>query len=252
MTKEEISKENKTICVVAQVANSSVAVARNEDRKKKKQNAKTDIPVDTAETAPIHLRKKTKTSRAAAQFKSPLPSSGVASTPLLSYVRLTPAVQALERKLQLLKRAVKVKNGGEEDMLAALVKKWTEAGREVAWEVWEYVKEAGAERASEQVIGMGQKNIFQEGWGWEKPEGQTSSGDRDDGNWGWASTDSRCEEGIGKLGYDNDCDEKECKYEQEEDEEDRRRDTLGTMLRELHIAPETLGWDDDEENFVDG
>jgi hypothetical protein len=34
-----------------------------------------------------------------------------------------------------------------------------------------------------------------------------------------------------------------------EDEEPRRQDTLGTMLMQLGIAPETLGWNEEEENF---
>jgi hypothetical protein len=36
---------------------------------------------------------------------------------------------------------VKVKEDCEEEILSGLIQKWTEAGREIAWEVWGVVKE---------------------------------------------------------------------------------------------------------------
>ncbi|KAF7353002.1 hypothetical protein MVEN_01267800 [Mycena venus] len=83
--------------------------------------------------------KKHRTQRAAGQFKSPLPAA--VSSSIFSAVRPTPTIQALEHKVQVLRRAVKVKKGREEETLEALAKKWTEAGREVAWEVWSLIKD---------------------------------------------------------------------------------------------------------------
>jgi hypothetical protein len=34
-------------------------------------------------------------------------------------------------------------------------------------------------------------------------------------------------------------------------ETEKPRETLGTMLMRLGIAPSTLGWNDEEEEFVD-
>jgi hypothetical protein len=33
--------------------------------------------------------------------------------------------------------------------------------------------------------------------------------------------------------------------------EEKEENTLGMMLRKLGIAPETLGWNEEEESFVD-
>jgi hypothetical protein len=43
----------------------------------------------------------------------------------------------------------------------------------------------------------------------------------------------------------NDAEDEECGVQQE-------NNTLGVMLRKLGIAPETLGWNDEGETFVDG
>jgi hypothetical protein len=162
---------------------------------------------------------KIRTKRAAAQFKSPL-SAGNAGTGLVSLVRLTPTIQTLERKLQLLKRAVKVKNDGEEMALENLVKKWTEAGREIAYELWSLVKDTGD---GDGWKGKEVKKEFQESWGW--------GGDKDEER-------------------ENNAEGKGSKAESDGDGEERRADTLGTMLKQLGIAPETLGWNEEEELFI--
>ncbi len=117
---------------------------------------------------------KDRTAKAAAQFKPPLvvPSSGEA------LARPTPTIQVLERKVQLLKRAVKVRENSEEEILMGLIEKWTETGREVAWEVWNIVK--GNTDTYDQ--GMGRKRNYNDSWGWQdageskKPKGELGMG----------------------------------------------------------------------------
>ncbi|KAG2339855.1 hypothetical protein BDR05DRAFT_567651 [Suillus weaverae] len=190
-----------------------------------------------ARVAPSVTPAKTRvrTLKAASQFKSPLSSSASASSGRGSSIRLTPTVQSLERKLQLLKRAVKVKENDEEKTLVRLIKKWTEAGREVAYELWDLVKDS-----ANKDVGMG----------WDRSKGKMGSRDS---NWGWASP------GIKREGYpenemntatENALDEGYTDKILSEDDE-QSRNTMGTMLRQLGIATETLGWDEDAEVFFD-
>jgi hypothetical protein len=136
--------------------------------------------------------------------------------------------------VQILKRAVKVKKNGEEEELERLVRKWTEAGREVAYELWELVKYNGSEERSMKLEGK-RKRGFEESWGWnDKRESKENS-------WGWYESPNMEDGGEGR-------DKGLCHAEEEEE---RAADTLGTMLRQLGIAPETLGWDDEEGMFID-
>jgi len=103
-----------------------------------------------------------RTARAAAPFKSPVVGCGQTQASNRPSVRLTPAIQTLERKLQLLRRAVKVREEKQEEALRALVNKWTEAGRDVAWEMWMLLKDrqdSGATR---------EKRSYDESWGWSE------------------------------------------------------------------------------------
>lgn len=191
-------------------------------------------PIDLPVPRPADERKKHRTQRAAGQFKSPVLAN---ISPQLVSVRMTPTIQELERKLQILRRAHKVKQDGDEVTLKRLVHKWTEAGREVAWEVWDLVKE----NTSEDQSGQMSKGSCSNGWGWdEKPS------DKKVGNWGWddakGSTEDLC---------DVDVEEKDKDIGIDEGDEEKRRDTLGTMLMQLGIAPETLGWNAEEEAFQD-
>jgi len=188
--------------------------------------------------------KKHRTQRAAGQFKSPLPSAVSSSIP--SAVRQTPTIQALERKVQVLRRAVKVKNGGEEQTLEALVKKWTEAGREVAWEVWALVKDqengSGEDWGKDSQNATSGKRKFEDSWGWNEESGskRVKTEWDNDRNWGWeispttGADDQPTEERVESV-----------------EEEEKPRETLGTMLLRLGIAPSTLGWNDEDEEFVD-
>ena len=171
---------------------------------------------------------KYRTTRAATQFKSPLSASNALDNS--SLVRLTPTIQALERKLQILRRAVKVREDVQEEVLEGLVKKWTEAGREVAWEVWNLVKDNAFSDGNSQ---SSKKRTFKGSWGWESPgDAKKARGEELERNWGWdvVPISSRREE---------------------EDEENSPKHTLGTMLRQLGVAADTLGWDDDEGSFID-
>ena len=172
---------------------------------------------------------KYRTARAAAQFKSPLSAPNMLKDS--SLVRLTPTIQALERKLQILKRAVKVREDVQEEVLEGLVKKWTEAGREVAWEVWNLVKDNGNSDGGHGNSQSSKKRAFQGSWGWESPgDGKKPRGEEMERNWGWDVVPICAEE---------------------EDEEDAPKHTLGTMLMQLGVAPDTLGWNDEEGSFIE-
>ncbi|KAL0070938.1 hypothetical protein AAF712_002159 [Marasmius tenuissimus] len=101
---------------------------------------------------PIAVDKKHRTVRAGAQFKSPLSATAAASAGKSS-IRLTPSIQMLERKVQLLRRAVKVKKEQEEVVLKDLIKTWTEAGREVSYQLFELARE-GEDLEALGVVGV--------------------------------------------------------------------------------------------------
>lgn len=180
-----------------------------------------------------------RTTRASLQFKSPLlagsasnnnPSIGSDSHPP-SGVRLTPTIQALQRQLQNLKRAVKVKQANEEAELKALVKMWKEAAREVAWEVWEIYKERGLGQQG----GGSATEFAPASWGWEEKKGSGSGS-----SWGWAGAhDEPGEEDAGRH------------QKEDADDGEVRDDTMGTMLRQMGVDPEVLGWDVEQDCFVD-
>ena len=175
------------------------------------------------------------TARVAKQFKSPFhpphepsesaPASSSTFTPLSSTVRALPTIQALQGKVQTLKQAIKIKRSergeDEEAALARLTEKWTTAGREVAWALWEYVRDLDPGTAP------------QKGGGWftDEDAGQKR---------GWDEAEyigARAESGMDG--------------QEEEEEAPIVQHTLGVMLRRLGIDPATLGWDEEEGDFVD-
>ena len=176
--------------------------------------------------------KASKTMRFVSQFKSPL-VNGVLPADSRT-IRLTPALQALERKLQLLKRAIKVKEDNEEEVLSKLAGKWIEAGREVAYDVWDATKDAGDF--------SGKATFIHKSQGWESTN---------DGNtpWGWDTKPGD----AGKESCDLDPSDASCTTGRlaPEEDDDAGCNTLGTMLRQLGITPEIFGWDDDTETFSD-
>lgn len=120
--------------------------------------------------------------------------------------------------MTLLKRAVKIQREGDEDHLAELAKKWRDAGREAAYELWELVRDMT--KGDEGVTGANKGSQW--GWGWEE-------GVKKD------------EEGDENMSVD--------KVETEAESEVKEEETLGLMLRRLGIAPETLGWNEESETF---
>jgi hypothetical protein len=160
------------------------------------------------------------TPRAAAQFKSPFKcttsKSGVAPSAHPT-TRLTPAIQSLEAQVQLLRRAVKIREAearGKGVPLDTLAKKWKDAGREVAREVWALVKDNVQIQDAQRQSAIG----FQSGWGWEE--------------------DESAEHGYGQN-------------KDYEEEQEKKQDNIGTMLRQLRIDPNTFGWNEALEDFVD-
>ncbi|KAF5322534.1 hypothetical protein D9619_000983 [Psilocybe cf. subviscida] len=214
-------------------------------------SATTSSSIKTTDTKLKH-----RTARASSQFKSPL---GASATPLdqATLVRLTPTIQSLERKLQLLRRALKVREDVQEEVLEGLVKKWSEAGREAALEVWDAVKDnASSEDAPSGSQGKGKKRAIEDSWGWDdsgdrkKPKEEGSSR-----NWGWdvVPVSERGEEEADHPEAEGGGDEPAASeaHEEEAVEDSAPQPTLGTMLLQLGIAPDTLGWSEEEGTFVD-
>jgi hypothetical protein len=120
----------------------------------------------------------------------------------------------LERKVAILRRAVKIKRDGDEDHLLCLTKKWRDAGREAAYDLWSIVRDLST-------------------------EGGEIRGKNSDTGWGWNDREER--DTIEEAGLNA----------EDGESAERQDNTLGVMLRKLGIAPETLGWNDEEETFVD-
>ncbi|KAJ3880169.1 hypothetical protein F5051DRAFT_369613 [Lentinula edodes] len=204
-------------------------------------------PPSTTVLSPTNSTKRrfTVTARAAAQFKSPLSFISMAnSSPSLPQVRLTPNMQSLERKIQILKRALKVKKDNEEKILADLTARWTEAGREVAWEVWELVKNNGDSPNAHGSNSFGSKRALNDSWGWDVQGDQKRVKSED--SWGWSTADQTRETDETVILQDENA-----KPKIEDEEEESIEYTLGTMLRRLGIDPATLGWDDGNCVFED-
>ncbi|KAJ3509262.1 hypothetical protein NLJ89_g5310 [Agrocybe chaxingu] len=189
-----------------------------------------------------------RTTRASSQFKSPLSAS---STTLeeAELVRLTPTIQSLERKLQLLRRALKVREEGQEEALEGLAKKWSDAGKDAAWEVWDLVKDNAPGDGPSQS--KGKKRAFEESWGWDESDDSKKPKEQErERNWGWEVVP------VSERGDDEappEVDDDHAAEEEQEDAQDEEapRHSLGTMLMGLGIVPETLGWDEEEGNFAD-
>lgn len=164
-----------------------------------------------------------RTPRASAQFKSPLSAAtGSEMGHTRRAVSASPNVQALQLRLQTLKRAIKIRNDGEGEKLEKLAEKWTNVAREVAWEVWSVVKD-NVQDVSKLGGGSG---VFQSNWGW------TGEGE---GN-GIATADRPI---------------REDEILSEEDEPPVPEDTMSLMLRKMGIDPSSLGWDEGEGEFLD-
>lgn len=167
----------------------------------------------------------------------------------MSAVRLTPTIQTLERKLQVLKRAIKVKHDGDENTLRGLVGKWRNAGREVAWELWELTKDNTSSDGGwgSDKQNHGEKRPFQESWGWSGQNGEKKVRE-EERNWGWNVSNASEE---GKNNYEEDRSKSDMGASDDERDNGRSDGTLGTMLFQLGIAPQTLRWNEEEGGFED-
>ncbi|KAH9844002.1 uncharacterized protein C8Q71DRAFT_24090 [Rhodofomes roseus] len=203
----------------------------------------TEMPADSASTgaqagSSLSQTVKDYPPSVAKQFKSPLHlgSSGPPAA-AVSSVQAIPTIRALQAKIQTLKQAIRIKtasDGNDEEELDELVVKWTTVGREVAWAVWDTVKDLGPGETA---------NIGKVGGGWFDDE----RGGRDGGHssgWGF---DDASQPAKGEMGEEGDG----SGTKEGDDDAPGVQHTLGTMLRHLGIAPETLGWDEEEGDFVD-
>lgn len=164
-----------------------------------------------------------RTPRASAQFKSPLTAAGASGAgDSRRAVSASPNIQALQLRLQTLKRALKIRNDGEGEKLERLAQKWTDVAREVAWEVWSVVK-ANAQDVTKLGGGRGALQ----------------------NNWGWAEEENEC--GVANTQRPSG----EVEMLLEEDEPPIPEDTMSAMLRKMGIDPTTLGWDEGEGEFMD-
>ncbi|EJD01059.1 uncharacterized protein FOMMEDRAFT_29835 [Fomitiporia mediterranea MF3/22] len=235
------------------------------------------------------------TAKAKSQFKSPLMSSPTAK--VARHINNSRVIQDMERQVQLLKRAIKIKQDNDEEKLEQLVKKWRTAGREAAWDLWQLVRD-NDESSNAPYPGTNSKSAggaFSESWGWAGPSGTGTGND----NWGWdESPKETCQnddhdeelESPSKLenelygslrkkatvprtsmlpptprgayfaqqaaDTDNDThveaeDTKENDSQEESSHTAHDSKSLGTMLHQLGIAHETLGWVEEEGDFVD-
>ncbi|CAG7848531.1 SubName: Full=Uncharacterized protein {ECO:0000313/EMBL:CCA66561.1} [Serendipita indica DSM 11827] len=145
-------------------------------------------------------------------------------------------IHQLEQRLQLLRRAVKIKQSGEDGELEVLVTKWRDIAKEVAWELWEIVKEGSVGDAQDSYAPTNREIRF---------GSRSTPFMRDDGfdrNWGWSEGEEKA--GPGTEGN------AETPLEEDTEQEKHPERTMGIMLKELGIADETLGWNEDEGDFV--
>lgn len=200
-------------------------------------------------------------------------NSALRSTILCSSVRPSvlsaPTIQSLQARVQKLKQAIKIKseqlNGDDDRKLETLVTKWRTVGREVAWSVWDTVKDLepgtvvatgggalcsnrgwdGCEdgpavraKKSGPARSVAGSWGLQAGWGY----GDGKSGQSSD-RWSWSEQEDNVEKG-------GEC-EMEDKMETCDNDSAMLPHSLGTMLRHMGIDPDTLRWDEDEGDFVD-
>ena len=206
------------------------------------------VPVELAAVTTMPSRDFT--ASAAKQFKSPVmmqlegtPDEPITPTPVSlagGTVHSAQTMQSLMAQIQKLKQAIRIKSGGSDsdEKLEGLTSKWTMAGREIAWDVWGYVKDNQPESGDgwgNDSAGAGSKRASDSAWGGEDDRDMKKA--RYDG-WGWDQGQPEKKEG------DNGGD-------MAVDVQNEAPHSLGTMLRFMGIAPETLGWNEEEGDFVD-
>lgn len=173
---------------------------------------------------------------ARAAFKPPLFKSGSSVIDKALSTPRSPHPQGLQQRLQLLQRAVKLKQSGEDEKLEELAKKWKDVAKQVAWELWNIVKDGDVDESndnySHSTMGptgdrdgrFGSSGTFAKNWGWDEKEEENQDHEKEDN---------------------------QAVAVQEEEDPKAEQRTMGLMLRQLGIAHETLGWDEQNEDFVD-
>jgi hypothetical protein len=152
-------------------------------------------------------------------------------------------IQTLERRLALLKRAIKIRSEHEEEeRLEDLIRKWKDVARDVSWELWAIVKQ-NHEDGTGGIVGTGD-----ECGSFTNPSGKNGFGGRFRSGWGWDDKDKSeiTMDGNAKCGEEE---EQPQKKDIEKEEGLENRLTMSVMLRQLGIAESTLGWDEVEGDF---
>lgn len=211
--------------------------------------------------------KGTGTTAARAAFKSPIhpgkmtsglpkPTANVPSSSRKSTT--TSRNDTAQNRLQLLRRAVMIKESGEDEKLEVLVVKWKEVAKEVAWELWGLVKEGNIGEGGDSrsltgpQAGAGDRTLNPFGgnamWGGSGFDAEMSGRNDGQSNWGW---DDAGEEGDGAAEFAGASDGMEEAGAPEDEDVDTKVEerSMGAMLRQLGIAEETLGWDEEEGDF---
>lgn len=243
----------------------------------KDDNVPIQVPDEVDTTSPPPAKDYTANTTKPFRLPSAVPGGPVTASkvrgPQDSKVRSSalaaPTIQSLQARVQRLKQAIKIKNeelnDGEGRNLEALVSKWRTAGREVAWLVWDTIKDlepsavaaralptnGGWDETENPFLGQAKTSKpagrggtggwgLQTGWGYGDDQGSGSTN-----SWGWDDKDKNA------LGEGDAEAQAEDKMDVSDDEQAAQPHTVGTMLRHMGIDPDTLGWDEDDGDFVD-
>lgn len=220
------------------------------------------MTIDASSRSGEPVATRDRTARAGKPFKTLVIERGAPAASL--GVKTGSTLQALQARVQKLKQAVKIKadreHAGDKQRLEALVSKWRSVGREVAWLVWDTVKDLDPGESLRALPVRSpwddgeilpsrnggqdyQSNGFKSGWGWDDGKSRGKGKGGFDSSWGWDDKrDGECEgETDGDAGENTETGEEEVQI---------MNHSLGTMLRHMGIDPDTLGWDEDEGDFV--
>lgn len=151
-------------------------------------------------------------------------------------------IQTLERRLALLKRAIKIESEHEgEERLEELTRKWKDVARDVSWELWAIVKQ-NHEGGMGGIVNVGEEHGL-----FTNPRDDNGFGGRFRSGWGWDNKDK----GEASTNCNAECGEEEHPREDgvEKEEESENRLSMSVMLRQLGVAETTLGWDEGEGDF---
>jgi hypothetical protein len=139
--------------------------------------------------------KGTGTTAARAAFKLPL-RTGTSGAPTATNAfssshKAVSRNDPIQNRMQLLRRAVKIKESGEDEKLVALVAKWREVAKDVAWELWGLVKEGNVGEGIESRISAGSGEGFGLCGGndrrWGNGGFDAAWGEDSQQNWAWAA-----------------------------------------------------------------